>query len=82
MDISNTIGGFFDFGTMVTMANRPTPREATRQHGFVGWAGKGGSLFLWNREKNIGFAYTMTGMMNGGSGGPRTDKFFEVLRNK
>lgn len=33
-------------------------------------------------EKNIGFAYVMNGMMNGGSGGPRTDAPFEVLRNK
>ena len=46
-----------------------------------GCGGKGGSLFLWNREKNVGFAYTMSGMMNGGHGGPRTAPFFDVLRH-
>ena len=43
--------GFFDFGTMVEMAGL-TSLEATpaeRQNGFVGWAGKGGSLWLWKR---------------------------------
>lgn len=81
MDISNTRGGFFDFGTMVEVAGLETLDAAKAQHGFVGWAGKGGSVFVWNREKRIGMAYVMNGMMNGGSGGPRTAPFFEIMKD-
>lgn len=79
MDISNTRGGFFDFGTMVEVAGLDTSEEATQQRGFVGWAGKGGSLFLWDAKRRIGFAYVMSGMMNGGNGGPRTEPFFKIM---
>ena len=41
--------GFFDFGTMVEMAGLTSLEAAERQNGFVGWAGKGGSLWLWKR---------------------------------
>ena len=82
MDIANTRGGFFDFGTLRELGGMAVePKVAAAMEGFLGWAGKGGSLFLWNREKNVGFAYTMSGMMNGGHGGPRTAPFFDVLRH-
>ena len=83
MDIASTQGGFFDFGTLrqVPGGLAVDPEVMAAMEGFVGWAGKGGSLFLWNRERNIGFSYTMTGMMNGGHGGARTVPFFEVLRH-
>ncbi|KAI8150364.1 beta-lactamase/transpeptidase-like protein [Fennellomyces sp. T-0311] len=29
---------------------------------FVGWAGMGGSVFIWNPEHKIGFGYCMNGM--------------------
>ena len=80
MDLENSVGGFFDFGTMREIAGRPTPEGAARQKGFRGWAGKGGSLFLWNPDANMSIGYCMTGMMNGGSGGPRTDAFFESMQ--
>ena len=80
MDLENSRGGFFDFGTMREMAGRPTLDDAHRQRGFHGWAGKGGSLFLWNPEQELSMGYCMTGMMNGGSGGPRTDRFFDVIQ--
>lgn len=83
MDIANTQGGFFDFGTMREVGGLAVDPSVIAAHrGFVGWAGKGGSLFLWNRERNIGFAYIMSGMMNGGNGGPRTAPFFEILQTK
>ncbi len=81
MDLPFTAGGFADFGSMVEVAGRPTLEAAARQHGFFGWVGKGGSVFLWNREKQISIGYTCTGMANGGSGGPRTDAFFDILKN-
>jgi len=30
--------------------------------GWQGWAGFGGSLFVWNREHNLGVGYVMNGM--------------------
>ena len=80
-EFAGTQGGFFDFGSFAELAGNPNDAVAHVQRGFLGWAGKGGSLFLWNREKNVGFAYTMSGMMNGGHGGPRTAPFFDVLRH-
>jgi CubicO group peptidase (beta-lactamase class C family) len=80
MTMANSRGGFFDFGSITEMGGwAMPPAQAAAQAGFVGWAGKGGSLFLWHPAKRIGFAYTMSGMMNGGTGGPRTAPFFEVL---
>ena len=76
------LAAVFDFGTMVEMAGVPCLEAAERQIGFLGWAGKGGSLWLWHPGKKIGFAYVMNGMMNGGNGGPRTDALFETLKDK
>jgi len=82
MTFASTRGGFADFGTFVELAGLPNYSAAERQQGFTGWAGKGGSLFLFDRQRNLGFAYLMNGMMNGSAGGLRTERLLEVLRRK
>ena len=79
MDIAN--GGFFDFGTLPRVERMAVEPKVAAAMAVPRLGGQGGSLFLWNREKNVGFAYTMSGMMNGGHGGPRTAPFFDVLRH-
>lgn len=82
MTYANTQGGFADFGTFVELLGMPNEVAAEAQKGFQGWAGKGGSLFLFDTDRKLGLAYTMNGMMNGGAGGPRTARILEVLRHK
>ena len=67
----------------------PAPELKTRRFSSAApirpryrWAGKGGSLFQFDSERKIGFAYVMNGMMNGGAGGARTARFYEVLMHK
>ena len=67
---------------MSEMAGLSCPELGDVQKGFVGWAGKGGSVFVWDVERKIGFAYVMNGMMNALVGGPRTTSLYEVLREK
>lgn len=82
MTMAFTCGGFADFGSMTELSGVPCDNLAQLQRGFVGWAGKGGSLFLWDVERNIGFAYVMNGMDLGLVGGPRAKPLLAVLSRK
>lgn len=86
--VANTKGDFFDFGTLTELMGMPNEAAAAAQQAFVSWAGKVGSLFLFDPYRNPGFAWTMNGMiktekpMNGGASGPRTSRLFDVLKCK
>jgi len=47
--------------------------------GYKGWAGWGGSLFLWNEEKHLAFAFTMNAMEMGVLGDSRTFSILNAL---
>ena len=47
---------------------------------YYGWGGMGGSLFLFDPERNLGVAYVMTKMSFRAIGGHTTDKIMPVVR--
>jgi len=49
--------------------------------GFKGWAGWGGSLFLWNEEKQLALAFTVTAMELGLLGDTRSVAILEALNS-
>lgn len=48
--------------------------------GMWGWGGRGGSLSLWDRERNVALAYTMNGLTLQGIGGPRSDRILAAVQ--
>ena len=58
---------FFDYKSHNALLYRQYPEESDNQkelkqlnEGFIGWFGMGGSLFQWNPDLEIAFAFTPT----------------------
>ena len=47
----------------------------------VGLGGLGGSIWAYNRERNVGLAYMMNGMHVTAIGGVRTDRIMKAVQN-
>ena len=71
-------GGFADFGDMNSITVNPEFRNI--YSGFTGWCGLGGSLFLWNRERRVGFNYNMNGKSLLPISGPRGDRIMKAVQ--
>lgn len=55
--------GGLNFFTMRGSLNNKRDRSLNKgREGFYGWMGLGGSIFQWNPERNIGFAFVPTSM--------------------
>lgn len=55
--------GGLNFFTMRGSQNNKRDRSLNKgREGFYGWMGLGGSIFQWNPERNIGFAFVPTSM--------------------
>lgn len=79
--LSYTKGGFCDFRTFdASMSKIVHPQFHQHMHGFYGWGGLGGSLFIFHPEKQVGLAYTMNGMALCSIGGPRTDRIMKACQ--
>lgn len=71
-------GGFADLNVMEGEGVNPSTREAFRD--YVGWAGWGGSISVWNPKTGVAVGYVMTGMGNSAIGGPRTDRLLTAVK--
>jgi len=70
-------GGFGDLGAAEGVTADPTVANLAK--GFFGWNGWGGSMSWFNPEKRVAISYTMTGMSNRLSGGPRVINLMRPL---
>merc|ERR1712070_1282364 len=61
-------GGFCDFSS--NEGPQVHPDDVQALVGFYGWGGWGGSISMWDPERDVSFAYTMNGMNNYLLGGP------------
>ena len=75
-----TQGGFGDFGSL-KKANGVDLEEtvAVPRQGFLGWAGKGGSLSMWHPSKRLAVAYVPTGLHNSLINGEREEAIVNAL---
>ena len=72
---SFTKGGFSNFGDFHSVL---TPSDFHKVYnGFSGWCGLGGSLFLWDSSRRVGFTYTMNGKTLQLISGPRGDRIMK-----
>lgn len=71
-------GGFSDFGDMESSTVNPLFKSIYK--GFTGWCGLGGSLFLWNTTRRVGFNYAMNGKTLLPISGPRGDRIMKAVQ--
>ena len=71
-------GGFADFGDMESITFNPNFKNI--YSGFSGWCGLGGSLFLWNTNRRVGFNYAMNGKTLLPCSGPRGDRIMKAVQ--
>ena len=71
-------GGFSNFGDMESVTVNPDFKNI--YSGFTGWCGLGGSLFLWNSQRKIGFNYTMNAKTLLPISGPRGDQIMKAVQ--
>lgn len=66
-------GGFGRFSDAFANGASPPmlhPADRVAYGDFMGWGGAGGSISIWDCEKEVSFAYTMNAMSNSLLGGP------------
>jgi len=79
-------GGFGRFSDAFADPRAPppifAPDDARAFGNFVGWGGWGGSLSLWDRDRDISLAYCMNAMEPFALGGPRSRRILLALQSE
>ena len=68
--------GIADLGSY---AGCMVPEHVASMAGWFGSVGMGGSVTMWNVEKNVGFGYTKTGMSTMSVGVPTASRLFDAM---